>query len=132
MPTQRLTVTDEFPRAAVRVTAYRPSLASRLTQSIEGVGIVCADSRYASVQWLGAPRLTRLNAPPATWKVLDVALPSMQPEDAAPAELAQLLGESRGVVVTCASVHPITAAPFDVVATLDALFSTFDTEVTNR
>lgn len=117
----RLTVTTEFPLAAVAVLAHRITLRSRLSQAIEGNGVVCVDSRYASVQWRGAPRLTRLNAPAATWRVLNIALPSIQPGNAASAELAQLLGEGRGVDVVCASVHPITAAPFDMVAVLDAL-----------
>jgi len=120
-PLLRLTVTAEFPRADIH--AHRFDLRSKVSGESEGVAVVCADARYASVRWRGAERLSRLHAPPSAWKTVEPLLRALALGDAAPPAVATLIAPERQLVVVCISAHTISAAPFDVTAALDGLLT---------
>jgi len=114
----------EFPPAGVAVTAYRFTLTSRRTGSLEGVAVVCLDARYLSVQWAGAPRITRRHVTPAQWKEIATIddTPTSTPLDGGNLLATLITGDrGRAVIVTFGGAQTVETPIAQLAQTLDRM-----------
>jgi hypothetical protein len=122
----RLTVSMEFPRTTTPVAAWVFALSARADGSPEGIAVVSPEARYCSVQWAGAPRITRRHVTPAQWREVTAIGNALVPGalDGGNTLATLITGErGRAIVVTFTGVQTIETLPERLAETLDTLLT---------
>lgn len=95
------------------MTAYTFTIRLRETSTVAGQALICAEARYASVQWQGQPRADRRFLEPHDWKAIQLELDKGLPS--APLDAESVIA---GVLMHYSIrprylIHSLAQEPFD-------------------